>query len=800
MKGILLLVILFQGNEVIPGGGERRSEEYLIKQDRISIFPSGETRGREYRILSGPRRFLESATPVIYFVIPSEVDANRKTEVGIGGEGFLSYPSPPQLFIGKRKIMDFNLYGSTAILFTYPGDMSEGIYDVKVINNDGKMAVKERAFRVKKPSLEIYSVIPSVIEEGERRLFSLSGKNFQEGLTLSIGIYPVEVSKVTEDLVEFYNRPLTGGIYDIHAFNPDGISATLRGAIQVVRGEGTGRIEGSGGCGCSSSGSSSFIYPLFLLPFFLRKRLSLLLSIIFLSCGGNKENRTEVQNSPPVASAGSDITTEIFEWIRLNGKGSHDPDGDEVEFLWRVKASPEDGVYYFFDRNTPTPLFMAETPGEYQFELVLHDGEVFSSPDYVTVNVKGDVEIPVPCASVITEGIGGILQLDGGCSYDPNGEPLIYEWKALSSPECQQMPDIPPIPNPVLKVECPSGTLYRFSLTVSDGRFSSSPLEITTIIPNSPPVLSDIPDMELPSGSSSFQLSSGEISDPDGDILSCKWRVEKSPSGANVVPNVSNACSQMFSITGSTDGYYLFLLEVSDGKSTVKEWVNVAVGKPLPPQIVTLSADHLISLEENFYTTLITAECIADSGSWTGSPSFVKFRWEVYGFPEDVTFSFLTPPEGWLTGFSAPLTAVIELKGKIRNMEYPVVKGNLSCTIMGFQEGFPFVSEREEFLAFTLPNVPPSVFTRTYIVEYGDEFFQHIILKARGEDREGDILSSSWSLLSIPEGAIAYLSGSFMDEACLYAGGEKRGVYLLRVIVRDEHGATGYSDFSVVIR
>jgi len=804
MKAFLLALFLtgIEG-EVVPGGGERTSGEYTIKQDRITLMPSGETRSRAYTALSGSKRFLESATPVIYFVIPSEVEMDKVVEVGIGGEGFLSYPSPPSLFIGNRQIRDYALFGSSSLLWTYPGDMSEGIYDVKIINNDGKYAIKKEGFKVKGALMELYRVIPSNIYEGEKGDFVLTGKNFKEGITVTLGSYPANVSRVSERSIEFSVSGLEKGIYDLYAFAPDGISASIKSAVQVVRKGKFVSVESSG-CGCYEGGSSgifSFL-PIVLLFSLRRKKLFPLFLILFLSCGGEKTPEQVKENLPPVAESGEGRVVGIYEWVRLDGKASSDPDGDKLEFMWSIKKSPNDAVYHLFDAKTPEPLFMAEIPGEYEIELIVSDGRLKSMPDYVTLTVKGEGEVPVARASSVTEGIGGVLQLSSEGSNDPNGKPLIYRWEFINPPPCQSHRDLPPIPNPLIPVECPGGTVYKFALTVSDGKFSSAPFEITAVVPNSPPVLSYLEDITLPSGGDSFELSAGDIYDPDGDPITCTWKVEKKPPNANVSPSVSNACTQRFSLTGSIDGYYLFLLQISDGEGILNQWVNVSVGKPSPPYISSLSVDWDVLLEENFWIADVDVECALQKGLWGGSDSFVKYRFEVTDFPEDVSSSFLTPSEGYIQSFSIPITAKVEIRGKIRNMDEPVAKGRIACLIIGEEINYPFISEKWEPIIFTIPNFVPSIHIPDHSISLNDDVFQYVIIRGRGYDADGDIISYRWSILYSPNGKVSFISQPYADETAFFAGygEEKKGVYLIRVIIIDEHGTSAYDDFSVVIK
>jgi hypothetical protein len=92
-------------------------------------------------------------------------------------------------------------------------------------------------------------------------------------------------------------------------------------------------------------------------------------------------------NSQPDADAGPDRRTEPGEALLLNGTGSADTDGDPLEYYWTVVEHPNRSNHWLSDPESPEPLFSAEDPGGYLLELVVHDGQIASQPDRMTVNV-----------------------------------------------------------------------------------------------------------------------------------------------------------------------------------------------------------------------------------------------------------------------------------------------------------------------------------------------------------------------------------------------------------------------------
>jgi len=164
-------------------------------------------------------------------------------------------------------------------------------------------------------------------------------------------------------------------------------------------------------------------------------------------------------NEAPVAQASDpeDPTLELtpcqsLDPISLNGTRSYDPDGGELTYEWSLQSAPDGSAATdadFSDQTDPRPLFYGDVPGDYVFELRVHDGELWSAWDTFTVtltdpelntppvaNAGDDLEIDVqafcrettsgyscnPCPNLPFE-------LDASAlSRDPDGDTLSYLW------------------------------------------------------------------------------------------------------------------------------------------------------------------------------------------------------------------------------------------------------------------------------------------------------------------------------------------------------------------------------------
>lgn len=95
----------------------------------------------------------------------------------------------------------------------------------------------------------------------------------------------------------------------------------------------------------------------------------------------------EGRNAQPIADAGPDSMAIPAIPLRLDGTGSIDLDGDPLSFLWTIVTRPAGSRPLLSDPRAATPDFEASAEGTYVLVLVVHDGEVASLPDAVTIEV-----------------------------------------------------------------------------------------------------------------------------------------------------------------------------------------------------------------------------------------------------------------------------------------------------------------------------------------------------------------------------------------------------------------------------
>lgn len=149
-------------------------------------------------------------------------------------------------------------------------------------------------------------------------------------------------------------------------------------------------------------------------------------------------------------------------FVVLSGESSTDPEDDALAYQWDILLVPqgsevEIGSASFDDASSPTPSFYADVPGEYTVQLVVNDGEDYSTPVFIEVDAtptlsngppvvvtSSDVYFVADGPTCTMDAYGNcaacpncpsvVVPLDAVASTDPDEDPLSFSWEILQGP------------------------------------------------------------------------------------------------------------------------------------------------------------------------------------------------------------------------------------------------------------------------------------------------------------------------------------------------------------------------------
>lgn len=287
-------------------------------------------------------------------------------------------------------------------------------------------------------------------------------------------------------------------------------------------------------------------------------------------------------NTPPIANAGPDRLSEAGKVVPMDGSGSSDPDGDALSFSWAIVSQPLASSGFLSDPESATPDLLADAPGAYIVQLTVDDG-IFSDADFVTVRAgeAGVNQAPVcPDLADISTDMAVGIELDGSGAYDPNDDPISFNWSVVAQPAgASPVWSATDTPSPSFTPDLPGA--YTLQLRVSDGsELCSASIDVAVIdtTPNTPPVCDAGGDKSVFLGDSVTLNGTASI-DPDGDPLSFAWSIYSLPDASGVT--IDDDGSGIATFVPDVAGVFEVQLTVSDGEDSCDQWVVVDV-RPIP--------------------------------------------------------------------------------------------------------------------------------------------------------------------------------------------------------------------------
>ena len=447
-------------------------------------------------------------------------------------------------------------------------------------------------------------------------------------------------------------------------------------------------------------------------------------------------------NSTPVADAGADQSTLVGSTVTLDGSGSSDVDGDVLAFSWSL-TPPAGSAATLSDAAAVKPTFDVDLPGAYVAQLIVNDGTVDSAADTISISTSNSAPLADagPDQSTL---VGSTVTLDGSGSSDADGDGLTFSW-SLTPPagSAATLSDTAAV-KPTFDIDLPG--IYVAQLIVNDGTVDSAADTVSISTSNSAPVADAGPDQITQVGST-VTLDGSSSSDADGDGLTFSWALITVPAGSTATLSDSSAVKPTFDI--DLPGIYVAQLIVNDSTvDSAADTVSISTSNNAP--VADAGADQ---------TALVGVTVTLDgSGSSDIDGDGISFSWS------------LTVPMGSTANLS-DLTAI--------NPTFDIDLPGVYVAQLIVNDGT--VNSAPDTVSISTINSSPVADAGTdQAVLVNDT----VILDGSGSsDADGDNLTFSWALTTVPATSAAVLSDATAVNPEFVV--DLPGTYVVQLIVND---------------
>jgi predicted esterase len=278
-------------------------------------------------------------------------------------------------------------------------------------------------------------------------------------------------------------------------------------------------------------------------------------------------------NRAPLVRAGESVTITLpTNKVALSGQGTRDPDGSISSYRWFVLSGPGGATIANSDEINTTITNLKE--GRYIVRLEATDNSGKTSHDDKRIIVEPRNAAPVIDAGeniTITLPQNRVI-LNGKGSRDPDGTIVSFHWRVLQGDNYSFQDSRRPVTSITGLRE--GKYVIRLEGTDNKGEVSYDDMALTVLPFNQKPIISAGDNIVLTLPVNKAVLNGKESRDPDGSIVSYKWRVLKGPAKYSL----ANADASSTLITNLVAGTYTLRLEAMDNRGAIGfDDVNVIV-------------------------------------------------------------------------------------------------------------------------------------------------------------------------------------------------------------------------------
>jgi hypothetical protein len=474
-------------------------------------------------------------------------------------------------------------------------------------------------------------------------------------------------------------------------------------------------------------------------------------------------------NQLPTANAGNNIVITLpTNFTTLYGSGT-DPDGTIVSYAWtKIIGSP--GAV-FGNAGEATTTLTGLIQGTYVLRLTVTDNSGATATDDVTVIVNAAAPPPANQAPVANAGANIVINwpvnataLNGSSSTDPDGTIVSYVWTKVSG-GASTLGNANAANTPLTGLAV--GT-YVFRLTVTDNNGGTDFDNIVVTVraaANLLPLANAGNNITLTLPVNSTSLNGNSSTDPDGNIIGYVWSRVSGPTIFTLgTPNAVGT-----TLTNLREGVYVFRLTVTDnnGASSSDE-ITVTVNPvvvPNQPPIARAGNDIVMIMPVNFTTLNGNASTDADG-------TIVSYAWSYVSGPSSYTF---TSAGSTATGLNNLVPGVYVFKLTVTDNKGVSSTDNITVTV-NQAANLPPLANAGNDITITLP-------------------VNYTTLIGSGIDPNGIVISYAWSKVS---GPLQFAIANATSPTTVITG-LVQGVYVFKLTVKDNNGAIGTDNVTVVV-
>jgi len=381
------------------------------------------------------------------------------------------------------------------------------------------------------------------------------------------------------------------------------------------------------------------------------------------------------------------------------------------------------------------------------------EGQTVGGPGTTNELIVSPGEIP-PVANAGEDqevAVGATVTLDGSGSTGA----ATYRWTLTTVPESSNATaSLTGADTAMASFVADLAGTYEAQLVVNDGTEDSAPDSVsivaTDVIENTPPVAAAGEDQDVATGDTVTLDGSGSA-DADGDSLTYAWSLITMPEGSTA--SLTGAATASPSFVADLAGTYRARLVVNDGtEDSAPDPVSIVATDVIEntPPVAAAGEDQTVATGDT-----VTLD---GSGSADADGDSLTYAWSLITMPEGSTAS-LTGAATASPSFVADLAGTYEAQLVVND---------------GIEDSAP------DTVSIEANSAPVSAAGDDQTVEVGDT----VTLDGSGSaDADGDSLTYAWSLITMPAGSTASLTGAATASPSFVA--DLAGTYQAQLVVND---------------